>query len=145
MKSMLEAWQAWAVLSAVFAAMTAILAKVGVQDINANHATFIRTVVVLLFLSALLAATGEFHPLPMITRRSLLFLILSGLATGVSWLCYFHALKLGPVSQVATIDKLSLLLVAVLGVFVLGEELSARGWLGVAFMVGGATLVALRS
>ena len=144
MKSILESWQMWAVFSAVVAAMTAILARVGVQDIGSNYATFIRTVVVLLFLSALLAATGEFHPLPLVTRKSLLFLILSGLATGASWLCYFHALKLGPVSQVATIDKLSLLLVAVLGVFVLGEKLSARGWLGVALMVVGATLVALR-
>lgn len=144
MKSILESWQMWAVFSAVFAAMTAILAKVGVQDIGSNYATFIRTVVVLLFLSAILAATGELHPVPLVTRKSLLFLILSGLATGSSWLCYFHALKLGPVSQVATIDKLSLLLVAVLGVFVLGERLSARGWIGVAFMVAGATLVALR-
>ena len=134
----------WAVLSAVFAAMTAILAKVGVQDISSNYATFIRTVVVFIFLSALLAATGEFNPLPLVTGKSLLFLVLSGLATGASWLCYFHALKLGPVSQVATIDKLSLLLVAVLGVFVLGEKLAVRGWLGVAFMVAGAALVALR-
>ena len=144
MKSILESWPMWAILSAVFAAMTAILAKVGVQDISSNYATFIRTVVVFIFLSALLAATGEFHPLPLVTGKSLLFLVLSGLATGASWLCYFHALKLGPVSQVATIDKLSLLLVAVLGVFVLGEKLAVRGWLGVAFMVAGAALVALR-
>ena len=144
MKSILESWPMWAVLSAVFAAMTAILAKVGVQDISSNYATFIRTVVVFIFLSALLSATGEFHPLPLVTGKSLLFLVLSGLATGASWLCYFHALKLGPVSQVATIDKLSLLLVAVLGVFVLGEKLAVRGWLGVAFMVAGAALVALR-
>jgi transporter family protein len=131
-------------LSAVFAAMTAIFAKVGVQDINSNYATFIRTIVVILFLAAILVATGGFQPLSSITRRSQLFLLLSGLATGVSWLCYFRALKLGPVSQVAPIDKLSLFLVAILGVVFLGEKLSVRHWLGVVLMAIGAVLVAFR-
>lgn len=144
MKTLFESWPVWAFLSAIFAAMTAILAKIGVQDINSNYATFIRTVVVLLFLAAILAATGEFQTLSSITPRSQLFLVLSGLATGVSWLCYFRALKLGPVSQVAPIDKLSLLLVAVLGVVVLGEKLSARNWLGIALMAGGAILLIFR-
>ena len=144
MKTLFESWPVWAFLSAIFAAMTAILAKIGVQDINSNYATFIRTVVVLVFLAAILAATGEFQPLSSITPRSHLFLVLSGLATGLSWLCYFRALKLGPVSQVAPVDKLSLLLVAVLGVVILGEKLSVRNWLGIALMAGGAILLIFR-
>jgi len=144
MKTLLDSWQAWAILSAVFAAMTAILAKVGVQDVNSNYATFIRTVVIILFLATILAVTGKFKPLSSVTRRSQIFLVLSGLATGASWLCYFRALKLGPVSQVAPIDKLSLLLVAILGVFLLGEKLSGRNWLGVLLMAVGALLVAIK-
>lgn len=144
MKTLLESWPLWALLSAGFAAMTAILAKVGVAGVNSDYATFIRTVVILIFLSALLAFTGRFQALSTLSRRSLLFLVLSGLATGLSWLCYFRALKLGPVSQVAPIDKLSLLLVAVLGVLFLGEKLQPRNWLGVLLMAVGALLLALR-
>jgi len=144
MKTLLESWPLWALLSAVFAALTAILAKVGVAGVNSDYATFIRTVVILIFLSALLAFTGQFQALSTLSRRSLLFLVLSGLATGLSWLCYFRALKLGPVSQVAPIDKLSLLMVAVLGVFFLGEKLQPRNWLGVLLMAVGALLLALR-
>jgi len=145
MKTIFESWQTWAGLSAVFAAITAVLAKIGVQGINSNYATFVRTVVVLLFLGTILVATDGFQPLSSVSRRSLVFLVLSGLATGASWLCYFRALKLGPVSQVAPIDKLSLLLVAVLGVLVLGERLPAHGWLGVALMAAGAILLALKT
>jgi transporter family protein len=144
MKTLLESWPLWALLSAGFAALTAILAKVGVAGVNSDYATFIRTVVILIFLSALLAFTGQFQALSTLSRRSLLFLVLSGLATGLSWLCYFRALKLGPVSQVAPIDKLSLLLVAVLGVLFLGEKLQPRNWLGVLLMAVGALLLALR-
>lgn len=144
MKALLVSWPLWALLSAVFAALTAVLAKVGVQDVNAGYATFIRTVVVILFLAAILVVTGEFRPLSSVARRSQVFLVLSGLATGVSWLCYFRALQLGPVSRVAPIDKLSLLLVAVFGVFLLGEKLSGRNWLGLALMAAGAVLVALK-
>ena len=144
MKALLESWPLWALLSAGFAALTAILAKVGVAGVNSDYATFIRTVVILVFLSALLAFTGQFQALSTLSRRSLLFLVLSGLATGLSWLCYFRALKLGPVSQVAPIDKLSLLLVAVLGVLFLGEKLQPRNWLGVVLMAAGALLLALR-
>lgn len=144
MKALLESWPLWALLSAGFAALTAILAKVGVAGVNSDYATFIRTVVILVFLSALLAFTGQFQSLSIVSRRSLLFLVLSGLATGLSWLCYFRALKLGPVSQVAPIDKLSLLLVAVLGVLFLGEKLQPRNWLGVVLMAAGALLLALR-
>ena len=144
MKTLLESWPLWALLSAGFAALTAILAKVGVAGVNSDYATFIRTVVILVFLSVLLAFTGQFQALSTLSRRSLLFLVLSGLATGLSWLCYFRALKLGPVSQVAPIDKLSLLLVAVLGVLFLGEKLQPRNWLGVVLMAAGALLLALR-
>ncbi len=102
-----SSWQLWAVLSAVFAALTAILAKVGVEDINSDLATLIRTVIVLLALSLILFATGRItHPGP-ISAKSWLFLLLSGLGTGASWLCYFRALKLGPATLVAPIDKLS--------------------------------------
>ncbi len=131
-------------LSALFAALTAVFAKSGVQDINSNYATLVRTFVILMFLVFLILATGEWQPLSSIGARAWLFLFLSGLATGASWLCYFRALKLGPVSQVAPIDKMSLLLVAVFGVLFLGEKLSARNWAGVALMAAGAFLVAFR-
>lgn len=144
LKAVLDSWPAWAFLSAIFAAMTAILAKVGVQGINSNYATFIRTLVVIAFLAAILAVTGEFRPLSSLSYRSQLFLFLSGLATGLSWLCYFRALKLGPVSQVAPIDKLSLVIVAVLATSFLGEKLSGRNWLGVACMAAGALLLTLK-
>ena len=144
MKGPFDSWLAWAVLSALFAAATAVFAKAGVQDISSNYATLIRTLVVLLFLVFLVLGTGEWQPLSSIDRRTWMFLLLSGLATGASWLCYFRALKLGPVSQVAPIDKLSLLLVAVLGVVFLGEKLSARNWTGVLLMALGAFLVAFR-
>lgn len=137
-------WPLWAFLSAIFAAVTAIFAKVGVQGVNSNYALFVRTVVVILFLIALLATTGEFQALSSITRRSQVFLVLSGLATGVSWLCYFRALQLGPVSRVAPVDKLSLLMVAILGVVFLGETMSIRNWLGVVLMAIGALLVAIK-
>jgi transporter family protein len=136
-------WQFWALLAAIFAALTAILAKVGVSDINANFATFLRTVVVVMSLALLLVFTGEFQSPDKITSKSALFLILSGLATGASWLCYFQALKLGSASQVAPIDKLSVVFVAILGSLFLGESLSSTGWLGVGMITVGALLVAV--
>ena len=137
-------WQIWALLSAGFAALTAIFAKVGIENINPDFATFIRTIVILLVTAGILAALGEFQPLGAISGRSYLFLLLSGLATGASWLCYFRALKLGKASQVAPIDKMSVLLVALFGVVFLGERLSGANWLGVAMIAGGALLVAYR-
>ena len=131
-------------LSAFFAALTAVFAKNGVQDISSNYATLVRTFVVLIFLVFLVVGTGEWQPLSSIGARAWLFLVLSGLATGASWLCYFRALKLGPVSQVTPIDKLSLLLVAAFGVLFLGEKLSARNWAGVVLMAVGAFFVAFR-
>jgi len=139
-----SSWLFWAILSAVFAALTAIFAKVGVANINSDLATFIRTLVVVAALGLLLAATGQFQAPGPISARSYLFLILSGLGTGASWLCYFRALKLGEAAKVAPIDKLSVVLVAVFGVVFLGERLSAPNWLGIALIAAGAILVAWR-
>ncbi|HWV52210.1 EamA family transporter [Pseudorhodoplanes sp.] len=143
MSNALSAWQFWAVLSALFAALTAIFAKIGVEAINADLATFIRTIVVICLLAAILAATGGFQNPASVPGRTWLFLLLSGLATGASWLCYFRALKIGQASQVAPIDKLSVVLVAIFGVVFLGEKLSALNALGVALIAAGAILVAL--
>jgi transporter family protein len=137
-----ESWQVWAVLSAVFAALTAIFAKIGVENINSDLATFIRTVVVLLSFVALLFATGQFVQPSAISGRTWTFLILSGLGTGASWLCYFRALKLGPASLVAPVDKLSVVLVAIFGVLAFGERPSPAGWLGIAMIGCGAALIA---
>src|ERR1700735_5016977 len=126
----LWSWQVWAVLSAMFAALTAIFAKVGVEDINPDLATFIRTIIVLISLSLILFATGQFSNSGPISQKSWLFLVLSGLGTGASWLCYFRALKLGPATLVAPIDKLSVVLVALFGVIFLGERPSFNGWVG---------------
>jgi transporter family protein len=137
-------WQLWALLAAVFAALTAIFAKVGVENVNSDFATFIRTIVILMTLSVILFATGQFQSPGAISARTYSFLVLSGLATGASWLCYFRALKLGEAAKVAPIDKLSVVLVAVFGVVFLGERLSGPNWLGVALIAVGAVLVAYR-
>ena len=144
MKSVLFSWQLWALLSAGFAALTAIFAKVGIEHVNSDFATFIRTFVILLALGAILVGTGQWQPLGSVSGRSYLFLVLSGLATGGSWICYFRALKLGDAARVAPIDKLSVVLVAVFGVAFLGEKLSLPNWLGVAFIATGAVLVAYK-
>jgi transporter family protein len=140
----LSSWQVWAVLSAVFAALTAIFAKVGVENINPDLATFIRTIIVLVSLSLILFATGRFTAPGPVSPKSWLFLLLSGLGTGASWLCYFRALKLGPATLVAPIDKLSVVLVALFGVIFLGERPSPSGWLGIAMIAAGAVLIAFR-
>lgn len=138
-------WQLWALLAATFAALTAVLAKQGVTGISPDLATLLRTLVVLLALTALVAGTGQLRwdGLGTLPRASLIALVLSGLATGASWLCYFRALALGPVSRVAPIDKLSVVLVAVLGATLLGEQLSLRAWIGVGLIAVGGVLVAL--
>ena len=138
-------WLPWALASAAFAAMTAIFAKVGVANVNADLATFIRTIVIVATLGAIVWATGQWQAPTSIPSRSWLFLVLSGLATGGSWLCYFRALKLGDAARVAPIDKLSVVLVALFGVAFLGERLSGLNWLGVALIGGGALLVAIQS
>src|SRR5262245_60678520 len=135
-------WQFWAVLSAVFAALTAIFAKIGVDNVNADFATFVRTIVILLCLAAILAATGQFQSPATISTRSYTFLVLSGLATGASWVCYFRALKIGDASQVAPIDKLSVVLVAIFAFLFLGERPSGTNWLGIALIAAGAILIA---
>ncbi len=135
-------WQFWALLSAVFAALTAIFAKVGVESINSDLATFIRTVVIIVTLGLILYATGAYRSPEPISSRTWIFLVLSGLATGASWLCYFRALKIGNAAQVAPIDKLSVVLVAVFGVIFLGEKLTMLNWAGVALIALGALFVA---
>ena len=142
--SLWSAWQVWAVLSALFAALTAVFAKIGIENINSDFATFIRTIVILVTLAFILLATGQFQQPGSISGRTYFFLVLSGLATGASWICYFRALKIGQAAQVAPIDKLSVVLVALFGVVFLGERLSAPNWLGVALIAVGAVLVAYR-
>ena len=144
MTSALSSWQFWALASAAFAALTAIFAKVGVENINSDLATFIRTIVILAAMAFILLLSGQWQAPGTIAPRTWVFLTLSGLATGASWLCYFRALKLGNASQVAPIDKLSVVLVAIFGVLFLGERLTAPNWLGVALIAAGAVLVAYR-
>ena len=141
----IESWQLWALLSAVFAALTAIFAKIGVENISSDLATFIRTVVVLISFLVLLLATGQFATSGPISPRTWTFLILSGLGTGASWLCYFRALKLGPASMVAPIDKLSVVLVALFAFAFLGERPSATGWLGIGLIAAGAVIIATKA
>lgn len=143
MTTLTISWQFWAFMAAVFAALTAIFAKVGVDNINADYATFLRTIIVITMLGCILIATKQFQPLSSLPAKSIAFLILSGLATGASWLCYFRALKLGQASQVAPIDKLSVVLVALFGALFLGEHLSLGGWAGVGFIALGAILIAV--
>src|ERR1700690_3250874 len=132
-----HSWQLWGVLSAVFA-------KGGVENVNSDLATFIRTIVVVCVLGLIVYATRQFQNPAEISGRTYLFLVLSALGTGASWLCYFRALKLGDAAQVAPIDKLSVVLVAIFGVVFLGERLSVVSWAGIAMVAAGAILVALR-
>lgn len=141
---MAASWQFWAFLSAIFAALTALFAKVGIENVNSDLATFIRTLIIAAVLAAILAATGQFQSPQSISGRSYLFLLLSGLATGASWLCYFRALKIGDAARVAPVDKLSVVIVAVFGVLFLGEKLSPVNWLGVILCTAGIILVAVR-
>ncbi len=135
-------WLAWALLSAVFAAATALLAKVGIAGIDSNLATAIRTTVVLVFTWAIAIGLEKHHALGEISRRSWLFLVLSGMATGLSWLCYFRALQLGPASSVAPVDKLSVVLVIVLAWLFLGETLTPMKILGGGLITVGAVVLA---
>lgn len=142
MTSLFSSWAFWAVLSALFAALTAIFAKVGVENVGSDFATFIRTLVISAALVAILTATKGWQDFSSVPRRSYLFLVLSGLATGASWICYFRALKLGDAARVAPIDKMSVMLVALFAVLFLGEKLSIQNWLGVGLMALGAFLIA---
>lgn len=131
-------------MSAGFAALTAIFAKIGVENVNSDFATFIRTIVILLAAGAMVYITGNWQEPSSVSTKSWLFLVFSGLATGASWICYFRALKLGDAARVAPIDKLSVVLVAIFGVAFLGERLSLSNWLGVACIGAGAILVAYK-
>ena len=142
MNELLRSWAFWALLSAAFAASTAILAKLGIAGVPSDVATLVRTAVILAFAAAIVVGTGQAGGLARISGRSLVFLILSGLATGASWLCYFRALALGDAARVAPIDKLSVVLVAIFGATMLGETLSLWAWAGVARLAAGAALVA---
>ena len=135
-------WFHWALLSALFAGLTAVLAKVGVKDVDSNVATAIRTVVILLFAWAIALAGGGREALLAVPRKAWLFLVLSGLATGASWLCYFRALQLGEASKVAPVDKLSVVVAMALAVVFLGERLTWQHWLGGGLIVSGTLVLA---
>ena len=141
----MASWQIWALSSAVFAALTAVFAKVGVEHVNPDVATLIRTAVILSALSVVVAVTRQFPQLFAASARSYLFLVLSGLATGASWWCYFRALSLADASRVAPLDKLSVVLVALFGASFLGEKLGAINWLGIVMIAIGAWFVTLRA
>jgi len=137
-------WLYWALLSAVFAALTAIFAKIGIQGVDSDLATLVRTAIIGVVLSGFIAFTGKWSNPFALSSRTWLFLGLSGLATGASWVCYFRALQVGEASKVAPVDKLSLVLVAVFAFAFLGERPSAREWLGIAMVAGGVLMLALR-
>jgi transporter family protein len=136
-------WIGWALLSAVFAAATALLAKVGVAHVDSNLATALRTSVVVVFTWGIALALGKQSEIHSLDRRTLLFLALSGVATGLSWLCYFRALQLGPASRVAPLDKLSVPLVMVFACLLLGEKLSAWELVGGLMITAGAIVMVL--
>ena len=144
MKNVMLTWPFWALLSAGFAALTAIFAKVGIENVNSDFATFIRTIVILLAAGMMVYVTGNWQSPSNVSAKTWVFLVLSGFATGASWICYFRALKLGNAAQVAPIDKLSVVFVAVFAVLFLGEKLSLPNWLGVVLIACGAVLVAYR-
>lgn len=137
-------WQVWALASAGFAALTAIFAKVGVGELAASYANLLRTLVIMTIVAGIWIANGAPATNLFVAPRVTGALLLSGAATGFSWLCYFQALKLGEASRVAPLDKLSVVFVAILAAIFLGERLDPKGWLGVAMIGGGAALLAFR-
>jgi bacterial/archaeal transporter family protein len=137
-------WFFWAIMSAVFAALTAIFAKVGIQGIDSDFATLVRTSIVIVVLCAFVVLTGKWSNPFSLSSKTWLFLTLSGLATGASWLCYFRALQAGNASKVAPVDKLSLVLVAVFAFVFLGERPSLREWAGIAMVAGGVLVLAFK-
>jgi transporter family protein len=137
-------WFHWALLSAVFAALTAIFAKIGLAGIDSDLATLVRTAVILLVLALFVVVTGKWTNPLAFSAKTLGFLVLSALATGASWVCYFRALKLGEASKVAPVDKLSLVLVAVFAVIFLGERPAAREWFGIALVAAGVLVLGFK-
>lgn len=137
-------WFTWALFSAVFAALTAIFAKVGLAGVDSDLATLIRTVIIFGVLGSFVYATGKWSNPFELSGKTWLFLVLSGLATGASWVCYFRALKIGDASKVAPVDKLSVLLVTLFAVTFLGERPSLREWIGVLMIGAGVFLLAFK-
>ena len=135
-------WQLFALGSALFAALTAILGKLGVTEVNSNLATLIRTVVILAVTAGIVSVRGEWEPFGKLSRYGVLMLVLSGIATGLSWLCYYRALQMAPASRVAPVDKLSVALVILLAAVFLGEPLSSKVVLGGALVVAGVLVLA---
>ncbi len=143
MSGLSQSWLFWALLSAVFAALTAVLAKLGTEQIDSDVATLVRTVVILGLVFGIVALRGKLGGAGDVPVANLGWLVASGFATGASWLCYFRALKLGEASRVAPIDKLSVVFVALIAALVLGEQLPPLGWVGVGLIAAGAALLAM--
>jgi transporter family protein len=139
-----SSWLYWALLSAVFAAMTAVFAKIGIQGVDSDLATLVRTAIIMVVLSAFVWFAGKWSNPLSLAPRTWLFLGLSGLATGASWVCYFRALQIGEASKVAPVDKLSLVLVAIFAFVFLGERPVAREWVGIAMVAGGVLVLAIK-
>jgi bacterial/archaeal transporter family protein len=137
-------WFLWALLAAVFAALTAVFAKVGLERVNADLATLIRTWVIVVVLSLFVVMSGQWRNPLQLSAKTWQFLVLSGLATGASWVCYFRALKIGQASKVAPIDKLSVVLVAIFAVMFLNERPALRDWVGITMICAGAVVLALK-
>jgi transporter family protein len=137
-------WVVWALLAAVFAALTAIFAKIGLEDVDPDLATLVRTAVILVVLAPFVWLSGKWSNPLSLSSRTLLFLVLSALATGASWIFYYRALQVGPASMVAPIDKLSVVLVGVFAFALLGERPSAQQWIGLALVAGGVLLISLQ-
>jgi transporter family protein len=145
MKNVLLSWVFWALLSAGFAALTAIFAKIGIENVNSDFATFIRTIVILCVAALIVYASGNWQQPSSVSAKTWSFLILSGAATRASWICYFRALKLGDAGRVAPVDKLSVVFVSIFAVLFLGRTACAANWLGVILIACGAVLVAYRA
>jgi len=137
-------WKLFAIGSAFFAGLTAVLAKVGVKNISSNLATLIRTIVIIVFLGILVGVRREWENPFLLNRKSLIFLVLSGIATGLSWLCYYRALKTGPASLVSPIDKLSLFFAVILAILFLGERLNIFQWIGTFLILAGALVLVFK-
>ncbi len=139
-----QTWLPWALGSAVFAALTAIFAKIGLEGVDSDFATLLRTLVIVVVLGAFVGLTGKWRDPLALPPRSTTFLVLSALATGASWVCYFRALKVGEAAKVAPVDKLSVVLVAIFAVVFLGERPAPREWLGIAMVAAGVLVLSLR-
>lgn len=144
MSDVMPTWFYWALGSAVFAALTAIFAKVGIDGIDSDFATLFRTSVILIILFVFVKYTGKWRDPFSLSSRNWLFLTLSGLATGASWVCYFRALQIGDASKVAPVDKLSLVLVAIFATIFLGERPSGREWFGISLVGLGVVILGLK-